>query len=279
MLFEETRELDWACDGKVQQLKTDAKEALEQLRNDSAASNSTSLAASTDVLDCERVLEDLRVTPALAPEDLVNGDTGIQSLGILTEGQKAAHTFLQEGRAPLHATPKGLLLGHGYDGGADLSMMELVDCAKTDVLLLEPDRCYALVGSETYVPAGSIAEFELVEGSVPWRRRPQRDAAASVPPTLPAMEAHEGLLRRLFHALPEIDALLEYVFEGSDGSGVERCVFLTRLTFFVSGSDHHSTQYSPTHTNTDPSLPTPCLKAPWILSCFLIYLKVPRGPG
>lgn len=215
---EETRELDRACDGKVQQLKTDAKEALKQLRNDAAASNSSSLAPSTDVLACERVLEDLLVTQALSPDDLVSGETGIQSLGILTEGQKAAHVFLQEGRAPLHATPKGLLLGHGhgYDGsplrvGADLSMMELADCAETDVLLLEPDRCYAFVGSDTYLPAGTIAEFEWKEGQETWKRRPQRGVAASVPPALPAMEAHEGVLRQLFDALPEIEALLEYV--------------------------------------------------------------------
>lgn len=221
--FAETRELDRACDGKVQQLKTDANEALVQLRNDVAASNSF-LAPSPDVLDCEHVLEDLLTTPALSPQDVASSETGIESLGILTEGQRAANAFLQEGRAPLHATPKGLLLaqGAGYGGpplrvGADLSMMELADCAETDVLLLEPNRCYVFVGSDTYLPAGSIAEFEWEEGAETWQRRPQRDGAASVPPALPAMEAHEGVLRRLFDALPEIEALLEYVFERLEG--------------------------------------------------------------
>jgi len=238
--FEETRELDRACDGMVQQLKTDASDALAQLRNDAAASNSSSPAPSSDVLACEGVLEELRATPALAPHELVNSDTGIESLGILTEGQRTAHIFLQEGRAPLHATPNGLLLGHvhGYEGpplrvGADLSMMELADCAETDVLLLEPGRYYALVSSDTYLPAGSIAEFEWEEDSETWHRRPQRDGAASVPPALPAMEAHEGKLRRLFDALPEIEALLEYVIGGVGGRRVEKSVISESFISFI----------------------------------------------
>lgn len=218
--FEEAQELDRACDGKIQQLKTDAQEALARLEEGTAALNNASHAPAPDVLACERVLDEMLSTPPLAPHDIVSSDTGIESLGILTEGAKAADVFLQEGRAPLHATPKGLFLANGpsYGGpplraGAGLTVMELADCAETDVLLLEPDRCYALVGSESSLPAGGIAEFEWEEAADKWHRRPQRKTALASP-ALPAMEAHEGMLWRLFDALPEIEALLEYVRRG-----------------------------------------------------------------
>ncbi len=262
-----------ACDQQMQTLTAEAEQDILALRHKATTDAATTNASghpSAEVAACEQVLADLQATVPLPPHRLVAADTGIEMMGVVTEARRVAQTLLQDGRPPLATTPNALLLAHGpaYRGpslsvGAELTMLELQECVETDILLLEPDRCYALVGSETDLPSGSVHEFGWDQDAHKWRRKAQRGPMSAVPPSEHEMAAHEGILRQLYDALPEIDAVLEYVHVAVSAA-------------LVPPKTHSPSFLFPTpKIIPGPSSWTRCQKAPWIGTWSRTYPTAP----